>query len=152
MAVGGWAVNFQTTMQTGFPLAIYQSNLNSALGTSVQRPNATGVSPETAGSVEQRLGNYINPAAFSQAAQFTYGNVSRTITLRGPGMASTDFSMFKSYKFERVQGQLRAEVFNLTNTPQFYGPATQFGSSTFGKVTSQANFPRVLQIGIRVAF
>ena len=41
-AVGGWAVNFQTTMQNGFPLAIYQSNLNSAIGTSVQRPTACG--------------------------------------------------------------------------------------------------------------
>jgi hypothetical protein len=152
LAVGGWTVNFQTTMQNGFPLAIYQSNLNSVLGTSVQRPNATGVSPATNGSVEDRLGNYINSAAFSQAAQFTYGNVSRSITLRGPGMANTDFSMFKSYKFERFQGQFRAEVFNLTNTPQFYGPATQWGSSTFGKITSQANFPRVLQIGVRFAF
>jgi hypothetical protein len=152
-AVGGWAVNFQTTMQTGFPLAISQTNLNSVIGTSVQRPNATGTSPETNGSVQQRLTGYINPAAFSQSPQFTYGNVSRTIPLRGPGMANTDFSLFKSVKFaERYMGQFRAEVFNLTNTPQFYGPATQFGSSTFGKITSQANFPRVLQIGIRLAF
>jgi hypothetical protein len=152
-AVGGWAVNFQTTMQNGFPLAIYQSNLNSALGTSVQRPNATGVSPSTSGGVEDRLGNYINTAAFSQAAQFTFGNVGRTINLRGPGMANTDFSMFKSIKIaERYQGQFRAEVFNLTNTPQFYGPNTQYGSSTFGKITSQANFPRVIQLGIRFAF
>ena len=151
-AVGGWAVNFQTTMQNGFPLAIYQSNLNSIIGTSVQRPNATGASPATSGSVEDRLGNYINAAAFSQAAQFTFGNVSRTITLRGPGMANTDFSMFKSVHLERFTGQFRAEVFNLTNTPQFYGPATQWGSSTFGKITTQANFPRVIQLGIRLAF
>ena len=153
IAVGGWAVNFQTTMQTGFPLAIYQSNLNSVLGTSMQRPNATGTSPSTAGSIEQRLGGYINSAAFTQAPQFTFGNVSRTIGLRGPGMANTDFSIFKSYYIrERFLTQFRCEVFNLTNTPQFYGPATQFGSSTFGKITTQANFPRVIQIGIRLAF
>jgi hypothetical protein len=152
IAVGGWAVNFQTTMQTGFPLAISQSNQNSALGTSVQRPNATGVSVSTDGSVEQRLNNYINSAAFSIAPQFTYGNVSRTITLRGPGMANTDFSMFKSYQMEHFMAQFRAEVFNLTNTPQFYGPGTTFGSSTFGKITSQANFPRVFQLGVRLAF
>ena len=45
--------------------------------------------------------------AFSQAAQFTFGNVSRTINLRGPSMANTDFSMFKSVKFERYSGQFR---------------------------------------------
>ncbi len=108
VAIGGWAVNFQTTMQSGFPLAIFQSNLNSAIGTSVQRPNATGVSPVTSGSIEQRLTDYINPAAFSQAPQFTFGNVSRTIPMRGPGMASTDFSMFKSYSFEKFRAQFRA--------------------------------------------
>ena len=67
-------------------------------------------------------------------------------------MANTDFSMFKSYKTEHFMAQFRAEVFNLTNTPQFYGPGTTFGSSTFGKITSQANFPRVVQLGIRLAF
>jgi hypothetical protein len=156
LAVGGWAVNFQTTMQTGFPLAISQSNLNSAIGTSVQRPNATGTSPATSGSVETRLANYINPAAFSLAPQYAYGNLSRTITLRGPGQANTDFSMFKTYSTElfhaNFKAQFRGEVFNLTNTPQFYGPNTTFGSSTFGKITTQANFPRVIQIGVRFFF
>jgi hypothetical protein len=152
LAVGGWTINFQTTMQTGFPLAIFQANLNSAIGTSTQRPNATGVSPVTSGSIEQRLTNYINPAAFSQAPQFTYGNVSRTLPMRGPGMASTDFSLFKTYAFEKFRAQFRAEVFNLTNTPNFYGPNTQFGSSTFGQITSQANFPRVIQLGVKFQY
>jgi len=159
VAIGGWAVNFQTTMQSGFPLAIYQSNLNSAIGTSTQRPNATGISPVTSGSLEQRLNDYINPAAFSQAPQFTFGDVSRTIPMRGPGMASTDFSMFKSYTFEKFKAQFRAEAFNLTNTPYFYGPGangtntgTQLGSSTFGKITAQANFPRVFQLGVRFEY
>ncbi len=156
LAVGGWAINFQTTMQTGFPLAISQSNLNSSIGTSVQRPNATGVSPETSGSVESRLSNYINPAAFSLAPQYTYGNVSRTITERGPGIANIDFSMFKTYSAEilgaDMKAQFRAEVFNLSNTPQFYGPNTTFGSSTFGQITTQANFPRVFQLGVRFFF
>jgi trimeric autotransporter adhesin len=152
-AVGGWAINVQTTMQSGFPLAIYQTNLNSAIGTSVQRPNATGVSPYTSGSIQSRLNDYINPAAFSQAPQFTYGNVSRTLPMRGPGMASTDFSLFKTYTFfEKVRAQFRAETFNLTNTPYFYGPNTQWGSSNFGKITSQANFPRVIQLGVRFEY
>jgi hypothetical protein len=153
LIIGGWAVNFQTTMQTGFPLAISQSNLNSVIGTSVQRPNATGTSPETSGSLESRLTNYINPAAFSLAPQYTFGNLSRTITQRGPGIANIDFSMFKTFSQEMLhttmRAQFRCEVFNLTNTPQFYGPNTTFGSSTFGQITTQANFPRVFQLGVR---
>ncbi|MDP9171359.1 MAG: carboxypeptidase regulatory-like domain-containing protein, partial [Acidobacteriota bacterium] len=156
LAVGGWTVNFQTTMQTGFPLAISQSNLNSSIGTSVQRPNATGLSPETSGSIESRLKSYISPAAFSLAPQYTYGNLSRTITERGPGISNIDFSLFKTYAAEFIgasfKAQFRAEVFNLSNTPQFYGPNTTFGSSTFGQITTQANFPRVVQLGVRFFF
>jgi hypothetical protein len=107
-------------MQTGFPLAVWQSNQNSVLGTTLQRPNVTCVSAETSGLLESRLGKYMNPAAFSTAPQFTFVNVSRTIPLRGPGMANVDFSMFKTFDLsERFKAQFRAEVFNLTNTPQF---------------------------------
>jgi hypothetical protein len=152
IAVGGWAVNLQTTMQTGFPLAISQSNLNSVLGTSNQRPNATGLSPETSGSLEDRLGNYINKAAFASAPQFSYGNLGRTLGMRGPGISNVDLSLFKSYSLERFRAQFRCEVFNLTNTPQFYGPQTNINSSTFGQITSQANFSRIFQLGVRLEF
>jgi len=157
--VGGWAMNTNFVMQTGFPMAIYQNNLNSAIGTSVQRPNATGTSAATSGSVESRLYDYLNPAAFSTAAQYTYGNLSRTIPVRGPGMYNTDFSLFKTVGTERYRGQFRLEVFNLTNTPQFYAPGAdgsnsgnEIGSSSFGQIALQANFPRVIQIGIRGMF
>ena len=152
-AFGGWSINVQTTMQTGFPIAISQSNQNSVIGTSVQRPNATGISPEASGSLESRLYNYINPAAFSLAPAYTYGNVSRTITMRGPGQANTDFSLFKTFTFkERYKAQFRAEVFNLTNTPLFNMLNTTFGSSAFGQITNQANYPRVIQLGFRFTF
>jgi hypothetical protein len=151
--VGGWSLNLQTTMQTGFPVAISQSNLNSAEGTGGQRPNATGISPATTGSLEQRLYNYINPAAFSQAPAYTFGNVSRTIPMRGPGQASSDLSMNKSFDlYERVKAQFRFEVFNLTNTPLFDGLNTTFGSATFGQITNQANYPRIVQLGLRFTY
>src|SRR5258708_27533134 len=129
---GGWVVNAVSVFQTGFPLQISQStNFNSGFGYASQRPNATGISPVTSGSLEDRLNNYINKAAFSAAPQFTFGNISRTIDMRGPGIANTDFSMFKTYQLEKFKAQFRCEVFNLTNTPQFYGPVTHINSSTF---------------------
>jgi trimeric autotransporter adhesin len=151
---GGWVVNAVSVYQTGFPLQISQAtNFNSAFGYGSQRPNATGVSPITSGSLEQRLNNYINPAAFSNAPQFTFGNVGRTIDMRGPGQANWDLSVFKNVVIkETVKAQFRCEALNAMNTPLFYGPSVAFGNSTFGKITSQANFSRQLQLALRFSF
>ncbi len=152
--IGGWTANAVTIYQTGFPLQISQStNFNSAFGYASQRPNATGVSPVTSGSLEQRLNNYINPAAFSTAPEFTFGNVGRTIDMRGPGQANWDLSVFKNVTIkETFKAQFRCEALNAMNTPLFYGPSVSFGSSTFGKITSQANFSRQLQLALRFSF
>lgn len=153
-ALGGWSLNVESTMQTGFPLQVTQSNNNSVIGTSVQFPNATGLSPQTSGSIESRLNSYINPAAFAQAPAYTFGNVSRTLPIRGPGQAFTNASLFKTFTFkEKYKAQFRAEAYNITNTPVFYGPATNISNpATFGHITTQANYPRILQLGLRFFF
>jgi len=114
---------------------------------------ATGVSPVTSGSFDQRLNNYINPAAFSAAPQLTFGNVGRTIDMRGPGQANWDLSVFKNVVVgERFKAQFRCEALNAFNTPLFYGPSVSFGRSSFGKITSQANFSWQLQLAMRFSF
>jgi hypothetical protein len=151
--VGGWSINGVLTYQTGFPLQIYQTNANSAYGYGAQRPNTTGVTPGTDGSVESRLGDYINPAAFSVAPQGTFGSVARTISLLGPGQKNWDLSVFKSFTFkEKVKAQFRAEALNAFNSPLFLAPNTNVSQSTFGQISGQANFSRQLQLALRFSF
>jgi len=152
--LGGWSLNVESTMQTGFPLQVTQTNNNSVIGTSVQFPNATGISPETSGSLESRRNSYFNPAAFTQAAAYTYGNVSRTLPMRGPGQAFMNVSLFKAITIkEKYRAQFRAEAFNLSNTPLFYGPASSISNpATFGHITTQGNYPRIIQLGLRFSF
>ncbi len=38
------------------------------------------------------------------------------------------------------------------NTPLFRAPNTAFGNPGFGIITSQANFPRMIQLGLRFYF
>jgi hypothetical protein len=78
--IGGCVINTVSVFQSGFPLQIFQSNLNWQYGYGVQRPNMTsGIGLATSGSLEQRLYNYINKAAFSPAPAATFGNTPRTL-------------------------------------------------------------------------
>ncbi len=149
--VGGWQINVVGTLQSGFPIAVRQSNnLNSPLGYRGQRPDATGSSPAVEGSTTDKLDGWFNPAAFSSVSRFEFGNLSRTINYLGPGTAQWDLSLFKSFTvMERYQAQFRAEFINAFNTPQFGSPNTQFGNGAFGVVGQQRNFPRIVQLGLR---
>ena len=46
----------------------------------------------------------------------------------------------------------RAEMINIFDNPNFRGPTTSFGSSSFGKITAVGGFPRMLQLTVRFAF
>ena len=142
--VGGWAVNVNSTMQTGFPLAIYESsNLNSAIGASVFRPNATGVSPATTGSLEQRIGGYLNSAAFSYSRSVHIWERFAHHPQPWPGHGEHGcVALRRTTIKEHYNGQFRIESFNVTNTPYFYAPGAdgsnsgnQVGSSSFGLVS-----------------
>jgi hypothetical protein len=54
---------------------------------------------------------------------------------------------------ERFKAQFRAEALNATNTPYFGNPGTTLtNTATFGQITSQINYPRLVQLGVRVTF
>jgi len=151
--IGGWVINSVLVYETGFPLQIFQNNQNGDFGYGAQRPNTTSVAPGTSGSVESRLYNYINPAAFTLAAPATFGNTPRTLGLRGPGQKNWDSSIFKNFLItERFKAQFRAEALNTFNSPLFHSPNTQFGTPTFGQISAQDNFARQLQLAIRITF
>jgi hypothetical protein len=154
--IGRWQLNVLPTFQSGFPISVKQaSNPNSTIaGNGVQRPNLNaGVSLGTKGSLYDRLNGYINADAFTASSAYEFGNAPRTLSLHGPGYENWDASLFKSVLVrDRVNVQFRAQAFNALNTPLFSGPNTSFGSSNFGKITSQANFPRYLQLGLHITY
>lgn len=160
LVVGGWSINAVQIWQTGFPLSVRQAaNTNANFFTLVQFPNATGVSPETSGRPQDRIGldagstRFIDAAAFSTAPTGTFGNLSRTLSMRGPGTHNWDISVFKTFTFlEKYKAQFRAEAINAFNTPLFNSPNTTFGSGAFGQISQQANFPRMYQLGVRFFF
>lgn len=152
-AFGGWQINGIVTEQTGYPLSITTQNTANA-GNHALRPNLTGVSPVEPGSISSRLNKYLNPAAFSQPAPFTFGNAPRTLSnVRAPGLHNIDFSIFKNFPVtSRVTAEFRAESYNLLNQVVFGAPNQVLTSSQFGVISSQANTPRELQFALKILF
>jgi hypothetical protein len=157
---GGWQINGIATLQSGLPIG--------APGGAV----STGVNPKLPGNVKNR-NRWFNTCTLTQAgvrqscasadeavafivqAPFTLRTLSTrfpNIRTRRPGLI--DFSIFKAFPItENLRLQLRAESFNLFNTPWFGGPNTTLGSAAFGTVSpSQANDPRNVQLALRLAF
>jgi hypothetical protein len=122
------------------------------------RPNVvSGCDPDVGGSAESRLDGWWNTACYTVPAAFTFGNMSRTDPhVRTHGMNNFDFAFFKRTNItERFNLEFRMEFFNLFNTTRFGRPdttATTSPNSTFGFVTSQANEPRLIQVGLRLNF
>jgi hypothetical protein len=82
---------------------------------------------------------WYNPAAFTldNYQLGTFGN-SSVGSCTGPGLANTDFSMYKTFKFtERVNLQFRMEFFNLFNKTQFR--ADQINTQLAGSAVACVN-------------
>ncbi|HVW07441.1 MAG TPA: hypothetical protein VHC90_02610, partial [Bryobacteraceae bacterium] len=154
LIIGGWSIQGSQLIHSGTPLQVTQTNANTGCNGCTQLPNATGVAAQTDGSVDQRIYEWVNPAAFTAAPAYTFGNVSPRIPVYSPPLFNIDASMFKTFTFkERVKFQFRAEALNLTNTVLFASPTLNVNSpSTFGVITSQTNFPRLIQLGGRITF
>ena len=48
--------------------------------------------------------------------------------------------------------QAQAEALNFSNTPLFRAPNSAVGNGSFGRITQQANFARMVQLGLRLFF
>jgi hypothetical protein len=152
--LGGWSLAGTQLIHSGAPLGVSQTNSNTGCNGCGQFVTATGVNPATAGSPTQRLNDWLNIAAFSQTPAYSFGNVSPTIPVYGPSLFNVDLSIHKVVTIrEHYNAQFRAEALNLTNTPLFANPATSISTpGSFGVITSQTNFPRLIQMEVRITF
>ena len=155
--VSGWQFNGIGTFLSGFPFTPLIGSNRSGDG-DIRNPDRPSLAPGFTGPIV--IGNpnqWFNPAAFVLPAAGTYGDLGRG-TLRGPGLADVDFSLFKNTGItERTNLQFRAEFFNMFNRAN-YGPpnTTVFSGTAFspsaGLITTTATFPRQIQFGLKLMF
>jgi carboxypeptidase family protein len=159
--VGGWSVNSIVTIQSGFPFTP-QLSYNPSNNGDTRNPVRPFINPAFHGPVILgKPAQWFNPNAFlaPPANSGFYGNLGRN-TLIGPGLATWDFSTFKTTPLhERIALQFRAEIFNLLNRANFNTPnlitftSSSTGtkvSGTAGAITSTSTTSRQVQFGLKL--
>jgi hypothetical protein len=159
--VGGWSVNSIFAAQSGFPFTP-QLSYNPSNNGDTRNPVRPFINPNFSGPVILgKPSRWFDPNAFlaPPANSGFYGNLGRD-TLIGPGLATWDFSAFKTTTLhERLALQFRAEIFNLLNRANFNTPnLITFTSSTSGTktsgtagaITSTSTTARQIQFGLKV--
>lgn len=159
LLIGGWQLNTVVQAGTGTPFSILYPSYG---GNFSQRANAVGPILYPHSITE----GYIQGTFSAPSSSQLQGNTGRN-QFFGPGLASGDVSLFKTlHVTERVGAELRAEVFNVTNTPQFTNPDTNpsdgnpYSSGTFnanngsfGRINGIRNFSeRQMQMAVRFTF
>lgn len=134
--LGGWQVNGIFQAFSGRPFSISMSNAQLNGGPSnAQRPDQLRY-PSISGAVGPGT-QWFDVTAFAAPTPNRFGTAGRN-TLRGPKLVNYDFSVFKSFAItETKRLEFRTEFYNLTNTPHFNQPASNFSTaSSFGSITS----------------
>ncbi|MGH9657540.1 MAG: carboxypeptidase regulatory-like domain-containing protein [Bryobacteraceae bacterium] len=131
---GGWQLNGIVSLYDGLPFSIQSATntLNIGTGTRADRLRH-GALP----SAERSLDRWFDTGAFVAPGPQQFGNGGRNI-LRGPGTRQADLSLFKEFSLaeNRARLQVRAEFFNIANTPQFNQPASTVGAPGAASIRS----------------
>jgi hypothetical protein len=137
--LGGWTFSGIATLQSGTPVIISRPSINDGRSARVDNPT---------------IDQWFDTRVFSPGAPFTFGNVSRTLPdVRTDGISNVDFTLSKSLQIGAgYRVQVRVDAFNAFNTPRFGPPNGSVTSPAFGTVTTQANNPREIQLGIKLYF
>lgn len=154
--VRGWSLSGVHRYQSGNPLPISMQN-TLPIFNRVLRPNrvsgqaaATGIS---LGSFDPNQDRVINPAAFTAAAPFSFGDSAPYLQdLRNFSVLSEDFTAMKATPItERVTTELVAQFINAFNRHRFSEVDGNFSNPSFGRIRS-ASFPRFIQLALRLRF
>ena len=161
--LGNWEISAIGTTQTGLPVNITVDRSNAsvpglfAVGGSERPDYVFGQSLTPAGGSTPN--HWINPTAFAVPAKGTFGNLGRN-AFRAPGITQLDLGLSKFVSLtERFSVRFRADVFNLTNRPQYGAPNADVSASNFGVITTTlSNYatgrgtPRELQLSVKILF
>jgi hypothetical protein len=147
--VGGWVLNSIYTNQIGAPLT-FGNNLVYFGGPLHNNPHPSNLDLTMFDTSQFLTNSTLQPGSNIHTFGTRYGN------LRQDGADNVDLSLLKNTAIsEKVKFQLRFEAFNAFNRPEFDTPKSTIDNPTstaFGKITTQPNLPRSIQMGARLVW
>ncbi|PYU72888.1 MAG: hypothetical protein DMG52_17410 [Acidobacteria bacterium] len=181
--LGGWSVSGILSYHSGTPTEVYGNCQNTAGDVLFGGCNTTGAGarvnvvpgvPQTnKSSFSPTTMPFWNPAAFTAAAPFTFGNEPRSLPLaRSFGGRNEDFTLGKKTRLlgEKAIIDFRASFFNMFNRHIYSAPSNVFGPSLqtpfvpaggpgcsgplacgFGAITDSSG-PRTIQFGLKIQY
>jgi hypothetical protein len=167
LASGGWASKLMEGWQLS-GIFVAHSGLPFTPTSSATSLNAPGSSQQAdlIGSGRVAIFKHYGPGqAYFDTTRFAPVTAVRFGTsafdnIYGPGLLNLSIGLFRDFKLnERFKLQLRANAFNLTNTPTFGLPQASVNSSAFGQVSSvsapggtEGIDQRIIQLGLHLSF
>ena len=164
--IGGWSLQGIGQFQSGRPISFHDRNayFNGDLG--ALKSDYSGDSNQPVFDIS---GFYFHDAAVQTSgvddptkqradSRIRLANnvryfPSRIPGLRGQGLNLWDISIVKQVQINgRVRAQFNVEFLNAFNHPVFNNPGTDPTAADFGKVTSQNNLPRDIQLAAKIVF
>jgi hypothetical protein len=188
LLVGGWNTSATYSAQTGIPFTVGLTNFSGfataagASGAAIMiadpfKPGGTPPANHPAASCPTKVrtrANWYNPCAFSNAPQsganipagtFVTGAAAlpyfggHNNQIHGPGQQRANMSLFKNFVYREANSlQIRADVFNLFNTPSNTNPSNTGLTAAGGQISAPRSFQkdtpdsRFIQLAIKLSF
>ena len=171
--LGGWRISGTAGFRTGRPFTLSAGNNSTTLGgprggSSFTSAFADCLRDGTLSKSERTIDRWYDVTAYATptaanptkldsagkpVVEARLGTCGRN-TLRGPGLTNFDFALARTFDYfgEGRSLELRWEMFNMFNTPQFGLPERNINSSAAGKITTLSGDPRLMQFAAKFNF
>lgn len=154
---GSWNLSTVTLKKSGIPFSVISGSdspgFGNVDGTNGDRPNLLNPSVlgRTFGHPDDPRPLLRSDFAYIQPTQ-SRGNLGMGTFRRG-GLFNVNAAVFKTWPIRNERGvTVRAEVVNLTNTPQFAEPIFDLTNPAFGKITNTLNDGRAFRATLQMRF
>ncbi len=137
--LGGWGVDGIFRARSGSPVTVITLAADPLNLTTPRRVDVVPDQPQWLDDALVPAGRRLNPAAFAVPTAGRQGTLGRN-SLRGFPAWQLDLSLRRRFRLVRdVRLEMRADVFNVLNHPNFGEPDGTLSSTTFGRATNMLN-------------